>query len=144
MGYCSEVSEVATYLGSMLDQLEEPVYLSAIGATGHEFCLIHQSYELHQQTKRDIFIADDFKSLSEKKELVNAIIADPWIYKASKLSDYQEHIKSAHDFVGPLVYRSFYGKIRTKGYSEELGTARPNTLLEKKLLRDFNLAYQEE
>ncbi|MGJ3495614.1 hypothetical protein ACR9PT_13765 [Piscirickettsia salmonis] len=146
IGVCSEVSKIATYLASMLNQLEmeESVYISVIGPPHHTFCLIHQSYALHQQTTVGVCIADSLEELSENKELENAVIVDPWLYKASNLIDYKGHIGYAQKFIGDSAIEYFNDKIYTEGYSEKLGTTQPTTIVEKRLLRDFNIAYQEE
>ncbi|RNC76849.1 hypothetical protein DA717_13605 [Piscirickettsiaceae bacterium NZ-RLO2] len=146
IGVCSEVSKVATYLASMLNQLEmeESVYISVIGPPHHTFCLIHQSYALHQQTTVGVCIADSLEELSENKELENAVIVDPWLYKASNLINYKSHIGYAQKFIGDSAIEYFNDKIYTEGYSEKLSTTQPTTIVEKRLLRDFNIAYQEE
>ncbi|OAJ33381.1 hypothetical protein [Piscirickettsia salmonis] len=145
VGFCSELSEVSTFLGSMLNKFEAPVYISVIKTPLHAFCLIHQSSSLHQKTKSNVYISDNIKELSEKTELENAIIVDAWIYKATKLSDYKSHINYAKEFEKRFdLEECFDGEIKTEGYSEAFGRAQPIKIAEKRLLRDFNLAYQEE
>ncbi|ALA26728.1 hypothetical protein AVI51_16555 (plasmid) [Piscirickettsia salmonis] len=145
VGFCSELSEVSTFLGSMLNKFEAPVYISVIKTPLHAFCLIHQSSSLHQQTKSNVYISDNIKELSEKTELENAIIVDTWIYKATKLSNYKSHINYAKEFGKQFdLEECFDGEIKTEGYSEAFGTTQPIKIAEKRLLRDFNLAYQEE
>ncbi|RNC77124.1 hypothetical protein DA717_12030 [Piscirickettsiaceae bacterium NZ-RLO2] len=144
VGFCNELSEVTAFLGSMLNKIDEPVYISVVATPHHAFCLIHQSQELHQQEKAGICIADNFKELCEKKELENAIIVDPWIYKASKLSNYQVHLDYAFKFGSHNITQNFRGKISTRGYSEEFSANNPVTVVEKRLLRDFKVAHQEE
>ncbi|QNR82316.1 hypothetical protein [Piscirickettsia salmonis] len=100
---------------------------------------------MHQQTKSNVYISDNIKELSEKTELENAIIVDTWIYKATKLSNYKSHINYAKEFGKQFdLEECFDGEIKTEGYSEAFGTTQPIKIAEKRLLRDFNLAYQEE
>ncbi|MCF6766777.1 hypothetical protein L3V86_00145 [Thiotrichales bacterium 19S11-10] len=138
-GMCDEMGTVATYLGSMAVNTEEPVYITALFTPTHVFCLIHQDEALAKIDKRQKYV-DGLKELSEVKSLKNAVIVDPWIYAVTCLSDWEKHIKHAESY-DPSGF--FSGVITTLGYSEKLSRVEPspdNKRLQR-IIRDFNTAY---
>ncbi|MCP3968196.1 MAG: hypothetical protein GY750_00720 [Lentisphaerae bacterium] len=104
-GYCGELSyaglRVARYL--KLSHLSG-WYISALYFKGdHLFLLIHEG-KLTAMGYYDK-VADSFKDLNRKYK--GAVIVDPWIYTASRLSEHKQHLKIAESY-GVL---SFYSDI---------------------------------
>ncbi|OAJ33357.1 hypothetical protein [Piscirickettsia salmonis] len=145
VGYCDDLSVVTVHLANLIhiDDFSKPVYISLMTIPGHRFCLIHQSEKLHL-SREDEKLAGGLEELSEDPELENAIIVDPWIYKASKLVDCGKHLSHARTY----GVESFYnGSVYSNGHSRCIGNTSERQHLvveERRVLRDFNLAYQEE
>jgi hypothetical protein len=96
--------------------LDNQIYISKIETAQHAFCILHQSQNLASLQYKD-FIANDIENLSQQKDLKNAVIIDPWIYKATKLSDYLKHIQHAKNFIADGY---FNGQITSCGITNEI------------------------
>ncbi|MGJ3495473.1 hypothetical protein PsalN5692_04058 (plasmid) [Piscirickettsia salmonis] len=145
VGYCDDLSVVAVHLGKLIHigDFSEPIYISLVSIPGHRFCLIHQSENLHLSREGEK-LAGGLKELSEDPDLENAIIVDPWVYKASKLADCDKHFAHARTY---RVEDFYNGAVNSNGHSQCIGNASARQHLvveERRALRDFNLSYQEE
>ncbi|MCF6775396.1 hypothetical protein L3V83_02295 [Thiotrichales bacterium 19X7-9] len=169
-GLCQELAMCVTSLASLINiselgldiESEKKLYVSMVSIDNqHVFCFLHTSEHL-AHTKVNQRVAHNFNhiQLFEKPEmsrlsnepwvglLLDAIIVDPWIYKATPVREYQNHLEQAEKF----GVENFYGhngnggKIRSCEYTEIVTTTPrlPETKKEVLLLQRFNKAYQEE
>ncbi|MED7819141.1 hypothetical protein [Francisella sp. 19S2-4] len=148
VGRCLELSVLVCYLSSFMNSEIGDSYMTMVYTHSHTFCLAHNSKEIHQMSM-NMTIAESLTELSQKSNLQQAILVDPWIYKVSKLSDileYQDTIKTFN------VERYFSGSIKKSGYSKMisenyLASLMPQNkrFLEFPMFRsikdDFNLFY---
>lgn len=148
VGNCGELCNITLLLASHVDKnslnisLDNQIYISKIETAQHAFCILHQSQNLASLQYKD-FITNDLESLSQQKDLKNAVIIDPWIYKATKLSDYLKHIQHAKNFIADGY---FNGQITSCGITNEI-TNTPEQLRINELqtvLDKFYLIYNTE
>ncbi|MCF6764445.1 hypothetical protein L3V82_01585 [Thiotrichales bacterium 19S3-7] len=141
--YCDGLAAVILYMANMLnlkDKLaDENVYLSLVTINNHTFCILHQSEKLAHSHGVS---ANSFDELSKNPELKNAVIVDPWIYKATQLSDYKSHIKHADTYgVGHLYNSRIEDCKNCIKINDNLS---PKNEKEQELLNDFDSAYLDE
>ncbi|QIV95685.1 hypothetical protein EDC55_10834 [Allofrancisella inopinata] len=116
VGYCGELSFACLYIAQGLKKIKvNTFYLSFMNTAEHAFILAHTSLKLFNSTSSPewVYYKDNFHELSIDPELSNAVIIDPWIYKATKLSNYLEHLEHAELFQVGDFYDSviMYGSV---------------------------------
>ncbi|ODN41487.1 hypothetical protein [Piscirickettsia litoralis] len=147
VGLCAELSTVAVYLGKIIAvqiKHEQKVYISKVGTPKHSFCLIHQSKALFKSIAKRVEAQSLQDLICLRGDLKNAVIVDPWIYKASKLSNYKGHLEHAKLYGVEDFYK---GKVTNKVYSKEMHTKPPKIKITEsvhKALECFRLAYKDE
>lgn len=115
VGYCGELCDVCVLLAAVCRSIKfhnESVYITKLHLPipkvfWHDFCLIHQSFYIHNVAAGQ-FVAINLEGLMTQLKCVNACVVDPWIYTAKKCSDFAGLMARAKEF----CVKSFYdGKV---------------------------------
>ncbi|MBK2027922.1 hypothetical protein IB643_07130 [Allofrancisella guangzhouensis] len=99
-GFCDSLSLACLYIAKGLEEIRiGTFYLSIMSTPTHVFVLAHTSLDLFKSSsgssKMWRYYKKDFEALSNSVGFENAVIIDPWIYKATKLENYLEHLEHA-------------------------------------------------
>jgi hypothetical protein len=139
-GLCDSLVLACLYIAEGLEEIKiNDFYLSFMATDKHVFALAHCSQNLFNSDSLEwTKYVDSFEDLSRCRDLSNAVIIDPWIYKASKLEDYSNHLQHAK------LYRvsDFYdGQIEYKDQHIEIRSSSPISIIDDKYINRFNECY---
>ncbi|QIV94878.1 hypothetical protein [Allofrancisella frigidaquae] len=143
VGWCDELSLACLYIAQGSKKIRiGTFYLSLISTFKHTFVLAHTSLKLFNSTSPDwVYYKDNVHGLSIDPELSNAVIIDPWTYKATKLSNYLEHLEHAELF---QVRDFFEGTIRYGGVRITISPESEVTNISEDYVNTFEFFYKEQ
>ena len=148
-----EKIRIGKFYLSLMTTKNPTVYAAVEDPTRLTFVLAHCSEKiLGKRGKRSgkfrpIEYADSFEHLATFDDLNNAVIIDPWIYKATRLKNYTQHLKhsklyNVEDFyTGPIgLSRNF--NLEGTGMHTQIKPLSPIKIIEDKYIKKFNLLYR--
>ncbi|MCF6776269.1 hypothetical protein L3V83_06745 [Thiotrichales bacterium 19X7-9] len=150
LGNCGELSLEALLLAEFinLDELgiksEQPIYMQEIFVEpDHQMCILHQSQTLASLIK-PCLIFGHLNQLIDHPELQNAILVDPWTYKATPVVNLKAHLMHAKIFELDHYYE---GRVFTCNNIKKIINglhSTPETYEEKILYHNFLKYYKVE
>ncbi|AXA34456.1 hypothetical protein [Francisella adeliensis] len=140
-GVCDNLSLACLYIAKGLEKIKtDTFYLSLMGTPKHVFVLAHCSHDLfHLRSRSWKKYTNSFKDLASKNDLSNAVIIDPWIYKASKLENYNNHLHHAELY---SVNDFYNGKIEYINQHIIISSSSPISTIDDKYIEIFNECYE--
>ena len=142
VGYCDGLSLACLYITKGLKEIRiDKFYLSLMETHRHTFVLAHCSQNLldYRYTTK---CANSFDDLAKHKGLSNAIIIDPWIYKATKLKNYTQHLDHSELY---NVKKFYKGPISSKGGIHiEISPSSQVSEIDNEYINKFNRFYETQ
>jgi hypothetical protein len=140
-GLCDGLSLACIYIAKGLEEIKKNTfYLSLMGTGSHAFVLAHSSRILYNSKKLNYkHSVNSLLELSMCSDIYNAVIIDPWIYKATKLKDYLYHLKHAKLYNCEDYY---IGDIKCLDLHITISPSSPSCIIDNKYICIFNKYYR--
>ncbi|QIV94342.1 hypothetical protein [Allofrancisella frigidaquae] len=142
VGLCDELSLAILHIAQGLEEIKiGTFYLSLMSIyKKHVFLIAHNSLSLANNAAREwTKYKKSLRELKQDDELKNAVIIDPWIYKATKLSNLREHLEHAVLYDVLDYYR---GNVMYIGQHLEINPSSNIIKIDKQYIDTFQECYK--